>query len=65
MAKAQELRDATVEDLQARAQQMDEELFRLRMQKALGQLEGASKIRTIRRDLARVKTVIRELRAAK
>ena len=65
MAKAQELREATVEDLQQRALQMDDEIFRLRMQKALGQLEGATKIRTIRRDLARVKTVIRELQATK
>jgi large subunit ribosomal protein L29 len=65
MAKAQELRDASVGDLQQRALQMDDELFRLRMQKAMGQLEGAGKIRTIRRDLARVKTVIRELQSTK
>lgn len=57
---ATELRDLSVEDLRARERQLDEELFRLRIQKATAQLDQTSKVRTTRRDLARVKTVLRE-----
>jgi large subunit ribosomal protein L29 len=60
MATAAELRDLSVEDLRARERQLDEELFRLRIQKATAQLDATSKLRTTRRDLARVKTVLRE-----
>jgi large subunit ribosomal protein L29 len=60
MATAAELRDLSVEDLRARERQVDEELFRLRIQKATAQLDQTSKVRTTRRDLARVKTVLRE-----
>ncbi|MFN8059668.1 MAG: 50S ribosomal protein L29 [Vicinamibacterales bacterium] len=65
MAKAQELRDLTVDDLRQRQHQLDDELFRMRMQKAMGQLEGPGRLRTVRRDLARVKTVLRELESSK
>jgi large subunit ribosomal protein L29 len=60
MATATELRDLSVDDLRARERQLDEELFRLRIQKATAQLDQTSKVRTTRRDLARVKTVLRE-----
>jgi hypothetical protein len=39
---------------------MDDQLFRLRIQKSMGQLEAAHKLKALRRDLARVKTVLRE-----
>ena len=60
--KAAEIRDMDVEALRARTQEIDDQLFRMRIQKAMGQLESPEKIRTVRRDLARVKTVLRQKR---
>ena len=60
--KIDEIRDLGVDDLQARAKDLDDQLFRLRIQKSMGQLEAPAKIRTVRRDLARVKTILRERR---
>jgi large subunit ribosomal protein L29 len=60
--KIGEIRDLAVNDLQARAKDLDDQLFRLRIQKSMGQLEAPSKLRTLRRDLARVKTILRERR---
>jgi len=60
--KIGEIRDLAVEDLQARAKDLDDQLFRLRIQKSMGQLEAPTKLRTLRRDLARVKTILRERR---
>jgi large subunit ribosomal protein L29 len=64
MAKATEhlaqLRDLTVEDLRTRERELDEEVFRLRIQKATASLEQTSKVKAARRDLARVKTILRE-----
>jgi large subunit ribosomal protein L29 len=58
--KPTELRDLSVEDLRARETELGESLFRLRIQKATQQLEQTSKVRAARRDLARVKTILRE-----
>jgi large subunit ribosomal protein L29 len=55
-----ELRGLPVEDLQSRATEIDEQVFRLRIQRAIGQTEAAHKMRPLRRQLARVKTVLRE-----
>ena len=55
-----ELRGLTVEDLRQRARDLDDQVFRLRMQHAMGQSESGHKIRPIRRELARVMTVLRE-----
>jgi large subunit ribosomal protein L29 len=64
MAKAAEvrtqLRDLSVEDLRTRERELDEEVFRLRIQKATASLEQTSKVKAARRDLARVKTILRE-----
>ena len=60
--KIGEIRDLAVEDLQVRAKDLDDQLFRLRIQKSMGQLEAPAKLRTVRRDLARVKTILRERR---
>ena len=43
---------------------MDDQLFRLRIQKSMGQVEAAQKLKALRRDLARVKTVLREKETA-
>ena len=60
--KIGEIRDLAAEDLQARAKDLDDQLFRLRIQKSMGQLEAPAKLKTLRRDLARVKTILRERR---
>jgi len=62
--KATEFRDLTGDELRQREKDMDDQLFRLRIQKSMGQLEAAGKIRGVRRDLARVKTVLREKETA-
>jgi len=62
--KATEFRDLTADELRQRERDMDDQLFRLRIQKSMGQLEAAGKIKSVRRDLARVKTVQREKETA-
>ena len=58
--KAAEIRELTVDDLRAREKDLDDELFRLRIQKSMGQLEAPAKVRGVRRDRARIKTILRE-----
>ena len=58
--KVTETRDLGVDELREREKDMDDQLFRLRIQKSMGQLEAAHKLKAVRRDLARVKTVLRE-----
>ena len=60
--KVAEIRELGVDELQAREKELDDQLFRLRIQKSMGQLEAPAKMRTVRRDLARVKTVLRQKR---
>jgi large subunit ribosomal protein L29 len=60
--KIGEIRELGVEDLRVREKDLDDQLFRLRIQKSMGQLEAPAKLRTLRRDLARVKTILRERR---
>ena len=61
--KVAEIREMTVDDLQTRVKDLDDELFRLRIQKSMGQLEAPAKVRGVRRDLARIKTILRERKA--
>ncbi len=58
--KAKELRDLTVEELVRKVDDLKEELFNLRFQLATGQLDNPMRIRQVRRDIARAKTVLRE-----
>ena len=58
--KPAEIRELTVDDLRARVKDLDDQLFRLRIQKAMGTLDVPVKVRQVRRDLARVKTILRE-----
>ena len=62
--KVTECRDLGVDELRQREKDMDDQLFRLRIQKSMGQLEAAHKLKAVRRDLARVKTVLREKETA-
>jgi len=58
--KVEELRELTVEDLRVREKDLDDELFRMRLKKSMGQLEAPARLRGLRRDLARIKTLINE-----
>ena len=60
MTKARELRELTEDDLRNRERDLDDQLFRLRIQKAMGHLDVPLKVRTTRRELAKVKTVLAE-----
>ncbi len=58
--KPSQVRDMGKAELETKEKELQEQLFRLRVQKSVGQLENAIKLREIRRDIARVKTVLRE-----
>jgi large subunit ribosomal protein L29 len=62
--KVAEVRDLAVDELRVRVKEMDDQVFRLRIQKSMGQVEAAQKLKLLRRDLARVKTVLREKESA-
>jgi large subunit ribosomal protein L29 len=55
-----EFRDLGVDELRQREKDLDDQVFRLRIQKSMGQNEAGYKLKSLRRDLARVKTVLRE-----
>ena len=61
--KPQEIRELGKDELKGKEKELQEQLFRLRFQKSLGQLDNALKLREVRRDIARVKTVLRERQA--
>ncbi len=58
--KPSQVREMGPDDLKAKEKELSEQLFRLRVQKSIGQLDNAIKLREIRRDIARIKTVLRE-----
>jgi large subunit ribosomal protein L29 len=62
--KVTEIRDLAVDELRQREHDMDDQMFRLRIQKSMGQVEAAQKLKALRRDLARIKTVLREKETA-
>ena len=55
-----ELRGLAVGDLEQRARDLDDKVFRLRLQRSMGQTESGNRIQPLRRELARIKTVLRE-----
>jgi large subunit ribosomal protein L29 len=59
--KATELRELSLEELQEREKETGQEIFNLRFQKATGQLGNTAMIQKTKKNLARVKTVIREM----
>ena len=59
--KASELRELSVSELEIKLKDLKEELFNLRFQLAINQLENPMQIKNVKRDIARVSTVIREL----
>lgn len=58
--KGKDIRDLSANELQVRMDELKTELFNLRFQLATGQLDNPMQIKRVRKDIARVKTVIRE-----
>ena len=62
--KSKEWRDLAIDEIEAKAGQLRSELFTVRIRKETGQLENTAKLRTLRRDIARAETILRERRGA-
>jgi len=60
--KASQVRDQSVDELRERERELSEQLFALRLQQVTGQLEKPHRVREVRKDLARVLTILREKR---
>ena len=58
--RAKEIRDLTSEEMRQKERELAEELFRLRLRKSTGQLDNPMRLRALRRDIARLKTVQHE-----
>ena len=63
--KAQEIRDMSADELLVKLGDLKKDLFNLRLQHATNQLDNPTKITEVKRDIARVKTIIREKELAK
>jgi large subunit ribosomal protein L29 len=55
-----QLREKTVDELQTRERELTEQLFKLRFQRATGRIESPAKMRQVRREIARIKTLLNE-----
>jgi large subunit ribosomal protein L29 len=58
--KPNAIREMGAEELRHKEKELQEQLFRLRVQKSIGQLDNAIKLRQTRRDIARVKTILKQ-----
>ncbi len=58
--KARELRDLSEEELKSKEEEVKDQLFKLKFQHTLGQLENAMKLKNLKKDIARIKTILRE-----
>ncbi len=58
--KASEIRDMSIEEMRQNVLDLNEELFNLRFQHGAGQLENPQKLKQTKRDIARIRTIIRE-----
>jgi large subunit ribosomal protein L29 len=58
--KVNELRDKSIDELNTRERELREQLFKLRFQRATGRMENPMKIRDVRREIARIKTLLNE-----
>ncbi len=56
--KARELKELTEEELRSKEEELKDQLFKLKFQHALGQLENAMKLKNIKKDIARIKSVL-------
>ena len=62
--KSAEFRDLSLDELEAKSQELRSELFNVKIRKATGQLENTAKLRLLRRAIARAETILREKRGA-
>jgi large subunit ribosomal protein L29 len=62
--KSSEIREMGLEEMQRKRDDMKEEMFNLRFQHGVGQLENTAKLKQTRRDIARIETLIREQQRA-
>jgi large subunit ribosomal protein L29 len=60
--KVTELRELSPDELERKKSEIQEQIFKLRFQNELGQLENFAKLNTLRKDVARIETILRELR---
>jgi large subunit ribosomal protein L29 len=58
--KIRQLKEMSPEELRAKQAELDDQLFKLRFQKSLGQLDSPMKIKNIKKDIARIQTLLRE-----
>jgi len=58
--KATEIRELSDEELNNKESELKDQLFKLKFQHALGQLENAEKIKNVKKDIARIKTILTE-----
>jgi large subunit ribosomal protein L29 len=63
--RASEIRDLSFEELVAKSRDLRDELFNVKVKRSTGQLENTAKVGQLRRDIARIATVLREKRGAK
>ncbi|MBQ1397628.1 MAG: 50S ribosomal protein L29 [Clostridia bacterium] len=59
--KISEIRDMSVDDLNKKLAELKDELFNLRFQHAVNQLENPMRLKVVKKDIARIKTVLREI----
>ena len=64
MMKAKEIREMSAAELETKIAELKKDLFNLRLQHATNQLDNTDKISEVKRDIARVNTVLRELQLA-
>ena len=58
--KTKELHELTVDELNTKLKELSEELFNLRFRHAIGQLENSANLKTCKKDIAKIKTILRE-----
>jgi large subunit ribosomal protein L29 len=63
--KARELRELSEDELERKEAELKDQLFKLKFQHALGQLENAMKLKSIKKDIARIKTILGENKEGK
>jgi large subunit ribosomal protein L29 len=59
--KIRELRELSADELRGKETELRDQLFKLRFQKSLGQLESPMKVKNVRRDIARIRTLLKAL----
>ena len=62
--KMQDLKELSADELQAKEGELRDQLFKLRFQKSLGQLESPMKLKNVKKDIARIQTLLEEMRRA-